>query len=159
MARFNMIIQLPKHLRVYLVCFTDASADFSAACIYMVTWDIKSDIFCPQLITSCSRIQTAQKSDPLLSIPRNEVCTAHLGSEILLHVANLCLTLKIKVVKAFQFIDAMSAVLALNRHPSLFRAPFKMWLAKTNVNLFQVAQITHQEKEDIHLFINQKKLD
>jgi hypothetical protein len=93
--RFNMILQLPKYLKTYIICFADGSATFSATVLYLVNWDMKNDKYKCQMITSRSRIQTIHKTDPLISVPKNEVCAATLGSEILLQITSLCQSLHI----------------------------------------------------------------
>ena len=51
--------------------------------------------------------------------------------------------------------DAVSVLLGLVHHPCKYREPYKKWLAGINTNLFQIACLTKQSKEEIPLFLDQ----
>merc|ERR1712055_1036408 len=61
------------------------------------------------------------------------------------------------VTKAILFIDAISTLISLSKHPALFPAPANRYLAQTNINLIKCAAITQQKKDTIACFLNQNK--
>ena len=80
-----------------------------------------------------------------------------LGSELLHKVCEIMSELSLPIMKAFLFVNAISTLISLSHHSVQYKNPFCKLLASTNVNLYKVALLSGQAKEDIPLFINQHK--
>ena len=142
----------------YLIGFSDGSNQFSTACIYLVSYNIKTNEVHTSLITTASKIADntifAQSQE---SVPVKEM-----------HGLLLCADSMIKIVEGFKEcnitldgcnigVDAVSQIVALRSPPSHSKSRMKKYYANINIHLYKLAQLTGQLKENIVFWINQKK--
>merc|ERR1711895_176238 len=160
-------LSVPKHLllkntssldmRNYLIGFSDGSNQFSTACIYLVSYNIKTNEVHTSLVNTASKIADntifAQSTE---SIPVKEM-----------HGLLLCASSMIKNVEGFKEcnialagcnigVDAVSQIVALRSPPCHSKSRMKKYYANINIHLYKLAQLTGQLKEDIVFWINQK---
>ena len=156
-------LSIPRHcllpenisnLDFLVLTFVDGSADYSSALVYIVSAQRVGMKCKVQLITTASKLQTGLDTD-MLTVPRNECYAAWQGSELMWKVVHLMEDLKIPVSRCILFIDAISTLLSLERHPVKFPLPLRRWFAAVNINLYKCAQVSHQSKEDILMYIDQ----
>merc|ERR1712115_345626 len=161
-------LSVPRHLllkntssfdmRNYLIGFSDGSNQFSTACIYLVSYNIKTNEVHTSLITTPSKIADntifAQTQE---SVPVKEM-----------HGLLLCADSMIKIVEGFKEckitldgchigVDAVSQIVALRSPRSHFKSRMRKYYANINIHLYKLAQLTGQLKENIVFWINQKK--
>ena len=152
--RFCLLLADLKDIDCYVITFSDGSAEYSSACVYIISVHKQLDNVKVQLVNTWSKLQV-EANDEDLTVPRNESYAAFQASEIMLKVMDIMQTFHIPVKRAILFIDAISTLISLRQHPVKFKCPLRRWFASTNINLFKAAQISGQTKEDIPLFINQ----
>ena len=140
----------------WLVGFTDGSLDYSAACIYLISALKANSDWKVQLITTATKIANHNVSTEV-SVPRNETMGFQLGAELLLNITSIMIELAIPISKCILFCDAISTIISYNNHPANYTHPTSRWLATTNIQLYKVAEMIGCVKEDIVLYINQKK--
>ena len=92
-----------------------------------------------------------------MSVPRNETQAFQMGAELLLNITTIMTELAIPISKCILFCDAISTIISYNNHPANYTHPTSKWLATTNIQLYKVAKMAGCAKEDIVLYINQKK--
>merc|ERR1712082_473443 len=139
-------------MRNYLIGFSDGSNQFSTACIYLVSYNIKTNEVHTSLITTSSKIADntifAQTQE---SVPVKEM-----------HGLLLCADSMIKIVEGFKEckitldgchirVDAVSQIVTLRSPPSHFKPRMRKYYANINIHLYKLAQLTGQLKEDIVL--------
>ena len=92
-----------------------------------------------------------------VSVPRNETQAFQMGAELLLNITTIMTELAIPISKCILFCDAISTIISYNNHPANYSHPTSKWQATTNIQLYKVAEMVSCAKEDIVLYINQKK--
>ena len=155
-SHFCMEPEQLKNLDLYLVGFSDGSPDYSTACLYLISahWHTtKSKV---QLLITASKIQTYRDSDPIITVPKNESYAVFQCSSLLLKVAQIMQSLGLTVKTGLLFCDAISMLISIGQHPGNFKTPYRIWLSGINANIYQLALIMGQQKQDIPLFIDQK---
>merc|ERR1712115_548631 len=161
-------LSVPRHLlikntssldmRNYLIGFSDGSNQFSTACIYLVSYNIKTKDVHTSLVNTASKIADntifAQTNE---SIPVKEM-----------HGLLLCASSMIKIVEGFNEcnmplsgcnigVDAVSQIVALRSPPCHSKSRMKKYYANINIHLYKLAQLTGQLKENIVFWISQRK--
>ena len=144
-------------LDLHLVGFGDGSLDFSIACIYLISAHQHSAKSKVQLITMVSKMHTYKETQLTATVPRNESYAALQCSVLLLKVAQIMKSLELPVNNAILFCDTISTLISIGQNPGNFKHPYQTWLSGINANLYQLALITGQQKQDIPLFIDQKE--
>ena len=140
----------------WIIGFTDDSLDYSAACIYLISASKVNTDCKAQLITTTSKIATHNIATEV-SVPHNETQEFQMGAELLLNITTIMTELAIPISKCILFCDAISTIISYNNHPANYTHPASKWLATTNIQLYKVAEMASCVKEDIVLYINQKK--
>ena len=132
----------------WLVIFCDGALDFSASMAYVVSHSTVNDDCKAQLITVQTELQTEMLEE--VSIPRNETYAFYMGTLLLVKIATIMEKLQIPIHKAIVFLGAISTLLSLQRHPTIYQHPIRKWLSGSGTRLFQVAKlINSQENVDI----------
>ena len=144
------------HTNYWLVGFTDGSQDYSAACIYLVSAS-KSNSDCKtQLVTSATQI-TTHKTPTDSTVPWHETIALQMGTDMLLHITSIMSELQIPIYKCILFCDNISTIISHNNHPANYISPMSRLLASANIQLYKIADIIGCQKQDIVLYINQKR--
>ena len=144
------------NLDLHIVGFGDRSLDFSTACVYLISTNRHSATSKVQLITMASKIHIHKEAQLVATVPRNESYAALQCSVLLLKVTQIMKSLGLTVNNSILFCDAISTLISIGQNPGNFKHPSQTWLSGINANLYQLALITGQKKQDIPLFIDQK---
>ena len=80
-----------------------------------------------------------------------------MGAEMLLNITSIMSELHIPIYKCILFCDAISTIISHNNHPANYISPISRWLASANIHLYKIADIIGCQKQDIVLYINQKR--
>ena len=161
-------LSVPRHLllkntssldmRNYLIGFSDGSNQFSTACIYLVSYNIKTNEVHTSLVNPASKIADnknfAQSQE---YVPVKEI-----------HGLLLCTSSITRIVKGFQEcnialngynvdIVQVSQIVALRSPPCHSKSRMKEYHANIDIHLYKLAQLTGQLKENIVFWINQRK--
>ena len=65
-------------------------------------------------------------------------------------------SLGLMVKTSLLFCDTISMLISISQNPRNFKTPYRTWLSGINANIYQLALIMSQQKQDIPLFIDQK---
>ena len=122
-TRFHIKTDYLSNLDFYIIAFSDGSADFSAACLYLISADRHSDICKTQLITTSSKIQTFKENDHISTVPQNETYAGWIGSIISFKILEIMQKMDLPVKRAILFIDAISTLISLGNHPAKYKNP------------------------------------
>ena len=90
------------NLDLYIIVFSDASADFSTACLYLISAS-KILTIATQLITTSSKLQTFKELYPIASVPQNETYGAYIGSISLLKILEIMQKMDLPVKRAILY--------------------------------------------------------
>ena len=144
--RFCLLMQPLEETRYYLIGFADGALDFAASLIYILSAS-KHDSRCKaQIISAATKLMSEAKTSEEVSIPKAETYAMFLCSIQLHRVAHLMHQADIPIHRVILFSDAISSLLSLRRHPAIFKHPTRLWLASTNTNLYQVAQLATSQQ-------------
>ena len=161
--RFCLLMQPLEETRYYLIGFSDGALDFAASLVFVLSASRHDSKCKAQIISAATKLMSEEKNSEEVSIPKAETYAMFLCSIQLHKVAHLMHQAGIPIQRVILFSDAISSLLSLRRHPAIFKHPTRLWLASTNTNLYQIAQlVTSQQnvtltKDDIPLWINQKE--
>jgi len=159
--RYNLLAEKIENLQIYLIAFSDGSADFSAAVLYLLSRSKVSGHQKVQLLTTGNKLHNmkttkSSTTSEYSTVPINETIGASQGSSLLLKGAQGLTESGFKIEACLLFIDALSVILGLQYHPVKYESGFRKHLADINTNLYHTAILSNQKKEQIPLFLNQK---
>ena len=109
-----------------------------------------------QLITTATKISNNKIATDVTG-PCHETIGFLIGTELLLNIMSIMLELAIPISKCILFCDAISTIISHNNHPANYTNPIARWLATANIQLYKIAKMVGCAKEEIVLYINQKK--
>ena len=144
-------------MKNYLIGFSDGSKEFSTSCLYLVSWDTKSNRSHTSLLGTLSKLcEDTKFSKTDESVPVNET-----------HGILLCASNMIKTIQGFKEcgiplhgcyigVDALSQIVALMTPPTDSKPRLRRYYASVNTHLYEIAKQTNQQKENIVFWINQK---
>ena len=153
--QYSMLEEKTSNLELWLITFSDGSEDYSSSVLYLIsssTVSLRSKV---QLITSSSKIHSYSLETEVKTVPQNEMFAALQSTTLMLQVAQYMESMTFQLAGAVVFIDAISVILSLSHHPCRYKVPFKKWISGINSNLFQIALLTKQSKEDLPLYLDQ----
>ena len=110
-----------------------------------------------QLVMSATKI-TNHKSPTDITVPQHETIAFQMGAEMLLNITSIMSELHIPIYKCILFCDAISTIISHNNHPANYISPISRWLASANIQLYKIANIIGCQKQEIVLYINQKRI-
>ena len=76
---------------------------------------------------------------------------------MLLHITSIMSELQIPTYKCRLFCDNISTIISHNNHLANYISPMSRLLASANIQLYKIADIIGCQKQDIVLYINQKR--
>ena len=150
-----------KNIRNVIYGFSDGSSQLSTSCIYLLSYDATSDKYNINIVSTLSKLGSVTKLEgeqrEFNSVPKKEAHGLVLACNGAMICANMLKKLKLNHTATYIFTDAISQVIALGKSPSLYKAPFNKYYSQCNTILYDLGQRTNQKKEDMVLFIDQKK--
>ena len=131
----------------YLIGFSDGSNQYSTACIYPVSYNVKTNEVHTSLINPASKIADNKKfAQSQEYVPVKEI-----------HGLLLCTSSITRIVEGFQEcnialngcnvdIDEVSQIVALRSPPCHSKSRMKKYYANIDIHLYKLAQLTGQLK-------------
>ena len=150
-----------KNIRNVIYGFCDGSSQLSTSCIYLLSYDATSDKYSINIVSTLSKLGIITKLEgeqlEFDTVPKKEAHGLALACNGALICADMLKKLKLNHTATYIFTDAISQAIALGKSPALFPPPFNKYYSQCNTILFNLGQRTNQRKEDMVLFIDQKK--
>merc|ERR1712115_344996 len=150
-----------KNIRNVIYGFSDGSVQLSTSCIYLLSYDATSDKHSINIVSTLSKLGNITKLEgeqlEFDSVPKKEAHGLALACNGAMICADMLKKLKLNHTATYIFTDAISQAIALGKSPALFPPPFNKYYSQCNTILFNLGQRTNQRKEDMVLFIDQKK--